>query len=122
MHSSGLAVDDYSVGLHPLWEAYVPTIQTRFPQAGWDRRLLTLAPDEAVHQIAVRSNHLAKRLVEAVDPHKLPVCTYTYTTGIIYTGRCFRGDERVDQVTGEILRDAYQSAASFLYLALKEKG
>lgn len=121
MHTSGLAVDDYSLGLHPLWEAYVPTIQARFPAQGWDKRFLSLAPEQAAHETAVRSNHLAKKLVEALDPHKLPVCTYTYATGIIYTGRCFRGDANVDNVTGEVLRDAYQSTASFLYVALKSK-
>jgi phospholipase C len=121
MHTSGLAATDYSINLHPVWESYVPVIQTRFPAAGWDKRFVNLSPDETVHQIAVRSNGFAKKLVEVVDPHKLPICTYEPVTGILYTGRCFRNEANVDAVTGEILRDAYQSAASFLYVTGKSR-
>ncbi len=119
MHVTGLSIYDYVIGLHPIWEAYVPLIQARYPAQGWDKRFLDLSADQAAHQIAVRAQKLSRPLLEAIDAYRLPSCTYTYKTGIIYTGRCFRGDAKVDATTGAILREAYQSTASYLHVSLK---
>jgi hypothetical protein len=122
MHSSGLSALNRSAALHPVWESYVPVFQNKYPPAGrWDRRFLPGEADQVLHQISVRSNGFARRLVDVLNPYGVPACSYNPSSGILYSGRCFRGDERVEAITGEILRDAYQSTASFLFAALRTR-
>ena len=42
-------------------------------------------------------------------------------TGALYTGYCFPGDPNVIRETGRILRDAYQSTASYIYSVFRTR-
>jgi len=124
MHTSGFDGSAIPINLHPQYEYYVPYIQARFPTTNmtWDQRWPRQDPDEVVHLAAVRSNGYAVRLLGALH--------YTGDAGIVtiqgfngvgpYTGYNFCNDPNVDALTGEILRDAYQSTASYLYNVYKK--
>jgi phospholipase C len=119
MHASAMSTLELPMGLHPVWESYLPTIQTRFPAGSWDKRFLDKSTGDALSAIAVKSNGWTPKLLAAIDTNKIPICTYLAFAGAIYTGRCWRNDPKVDAVSGQILEDAYQSTASFLYVGLK---
>jgi phospholipase C len=118
MHASSMSTLEIPLGLHPVWESYVPTIQDRFPAKTWDKRWAGKSPREVLQATSVKSNAWTKPLLSAIDTNKIPICTYLAFAGAIYTGHCWRGDTKVDAVTGQILDDAYQSTASFLWAGL----
>jgi phospholipase C len=119
MHASSMSTLEVPMGLHPVWESYVPVIQNRFPAKTWDRRWQDQSAQNVLQSLAVKSNSWTPKLMAAIDTHRIPICTYLAFAGAIYTGRCWRGDAKVDAITGQILDDAYQSTASLLRAALK---
>lgn len=122
MHTSGWSGLSIPTNGHPQWEYYVPFVQKQFPATTFDNRWLNLpSADLVLHEVAVRSNRYAPRLAEVLHIDGLSgICTIQGFNGIgPYTGYCFYNDPDVDALTGEILRDAYQSTASYLYAALK---
>lgn len=118
MHAASMSSMDMPLGLHPTWESYVPVIQARFKAGRWDKRWRGKSARDVIVAAAVKSNGWTPALLRLVDAHKLPICTYLAFSGAVYTGRCWRGDPKVDRITGEILADATQSTASFLHAAL----
>jgi hypothetical protein len=125
MHTSGFDGSAIPTNLHPHYEYYVPFIQARFPTTSmtWDKRWPHQDPDEVFRLTAVKSNGYAQRLLNALH--------YSGDAGIVtiqafngvgpYTGYNFYNDPNVDSLTGEILQDAYQSAASYLYNVYKKE-
>ncbi len=121
MHSSSFSALQVPLMLHPAFEDYVGNIQSRFPVTNvkWDKRWITLSPDAVAQQTALRGNTWAPKLADALK-YTGTLCTMTSEPGITYTGRCFVNDPGVITRTGEILQDAYQDTASYLYVALKD--
>ena len=123
MHTSGWYGASIPINGHPQWEYSVPYIQDRFPASSlsWDRRWIgggaSGAPDSVFYEAALKSNGFAPRLSDALHVDGgAGVATIEAFNGIgPYTGFNFYNDPDVDALTGEILRDAYQSTASYLY-------
>ncbi len=119
MHATSMSTLELPMGLHPVWESYVPVIQTRFPAKSWDKRWAGKSARDVLHNVSVKANSWTPKLLAAIDTNRIPICTYLAFAGAIFTGRCWRGDGKVDTITGDILDDAYQSTASFLRAAVK---
>lgn len=119
MHATSFSGGSVPLMLHPVLEEYWGTIQARYPPiAAWDRRWDNLTPDALFHEAAVKSATLAPPLMRTLG-YGGTLCTMTPESGITYTGYCFLGDPAVDNQLGAILRDGYQTTASFLYSVLK---
>jgi phospholipase C len=120
MHAASYSAMQMPMYLHPVYEEYVGAWQADFPvNAAWERRWLDKSPDDVFHETAVRANGRSPALMKVLVPGGGTVCTVNPHEPIIYTGFCFFGDAKVKEMTGELLRDAYQSTASYLYAALK---
>lgn len=120
MHSTSFSAAQVPLDLHPVYEEYVGHLQTKFPvNAAWDRRWLDKTPDQIFFETAVKSNARMPDLYKALVPNNGTTCSATPRAGITYTGYCFFGDAHVTALTGENMRDGYQSTASYLYVALK---
>lgn len=118
MHSASLSALQAPPILHPALEDYVPAIQARFtPNAAWDRRWVGSSPDSIAVQTSTRANGYAPGLMKLFE-YNGTVCSVQIPEGWIYTGRCFLHDPAVDAKIGELLQDAYQSTASFIYSAV----
>jgi hypothetical protein len=56
-------------------------------------------------------------LYAAAKPLRIPTCTYNVRGATPYTDHCWRGDRGIDAQLGPVLRDAYQSTASYVRAA-----
>lgn len=113
MHSSSFSGGQSPLMLHPVMEEYVPTIQSRFPvNAAWDGRWSAMNPENVLIQTSIKSNSLAPGLMKVLGSNST-ICSML--TDVLYTGPCFVHDGAVDSKIGEILRDGYQSTASFIH-------
>lgn len=125
MHTSSFDGLKIPNNLHPQWEYYAPFVQARFTTAdmAWDKRWAAVGHD-GFHNAAVKSNSFAPRLSNALHiAGDAGVTTIQSINGIgPYTGFNFYNDPTVDSLTGEILRDAFQSTASYLYAVAKARG
>ena len=119
MHVSGFSGVSIPIALHPIFEYYAGSVQSRFSvNTIWDRRWNAMAANDVFHQTSLRSSTHVSALM-SVFRNSGTTCTMTPEAGLTYTGNCFIGDPAVDAKIGEILRDAYQSTASYIYAALK---
>lgn len=120
MHASSFSAADIPTNLHPVFEDYVGNIQGRFPTSNmtWGKRWQGQAADSVLDAASKRSNSLAPGLYEVLK-YNGTICTMTSEPGVTYTGYCFIQLPNVDVKIGEILTDSYQSAASYIYAALK---
>lgn len=126
MHSSGWSGLDIPTNGHPQWEYYVPYVQELFTtdSMSWNPRSLDWTnaghnlndPDLVLYRAALKSNAFAPRLSAALNiDGGAGIVTIQGFNGIgPYTGYNFYNDSTVDALTGEILRDAYQSTAAYL--------
>jgi hypothetical protein len=126
MHSSGWSGLDIPTNGHPQWEYYVPYVQELFTTQAmsWNPRSLDWTnagynlndPDVVLFRAALKSNGFAPRLSAALNiDGGAGIVTIQGFNGIgPYTGYNFYNDSAVDALTGEILRDAYQSTAAYL--------
>ena len=125
MHASGYDGFKIPNNLHPQYEYYAAYVQGRFPvtNISWDRRWADQNHDSIVNLSATKSNGNAPRLSEALHLRgDAGIVTIEGFNGIgPYTGFNFYNDPDVDSLTGEILRDAYQNTASYLYSVYKSK-
>lgn len=127
MHAASFSAVDIPTSLHAVFEDYVGNIQGRFPAASvnWDGRFKGRRHDEVFHEAAVRANSFAPGL-SGLLKYEGTICTMmseppTSTSPMVaYTGRCFVHEPAVDNKAGELLKDAYQSIASYLYAAFSE--
>jgi hypothetical protein len=126
MHTSGFDAMKVPLMLHPYFEFYAPFVQARTPITGmqWDKRWVSSSPDEIFYQTAVKSNSLAPDLMKTLHlSGDAGICTIEAMEGAgVYTGYCFVDDPDVDAQIDLILRDAYQSTASYLYAAFRQLG
>ena len=124
MHTSGYDALAIPTMLHPQYEYYVPFVQAKFPVTNmtWDQRWIGQTPDNVFHQTAVKSNGFAPRLSKTVHiSGDAGIVTIQGFNGVgPYTGYNLYNDAALDGLTGEILRDAYQSTASYLYSVYKK--
>jgi phospholipase C len=120
MHSSGHSGATVPLSQHPAFEDSVGMIQARFPASTvWDGRWKDKTSDEVFYEASVRANSFAPALAGALK-YDGTICTITsepISEGfpVTYTGNCFLNQPTMISKTGEILLDAYQSTASFLY-------
>ncbi len=123
MHASSFSAADIPTSQHPAFEDYVGNVQGRFPTASmtWDQRWRTMIADDVFHQTAAKANSLAPSLA-AVIKYEGTICTMTTEpdTPVTYTGRCFVNEKAAIDKIGELLRDAYQSTASYIYTAFRQ--
>ncbi len=122
MHTSSMSsATTLYEGLHPLFEEYVGAIHNRFPLRPadkWDGRF-AITPDWVLEETSKFFNPRTPVLLNAIKGSGI-ACTYGTTYG--YTaGWCFHGNAGVDAQVEAILRDAYQSMASFIYTAAKPR-
>lgn len=126
MHTSGYDGFKIPNNLHPQYEYYAPFVQGQFPSSSmtWDKRWASLDADQVFYQTALKSNTFAPRLSNALHmAGDAGIVTIQGFNGIgPYTGYNIYNDKQIDAVTGEILRDAYQSTASYLYAVAKTMG
>ena len=119
MHTSGYDGFKIPNNLHPQYEYYVPFVQAKFPASNmnWDRRWVGQDPDNVLTQTAKKSNLFAPRLSKTLHiSGDAGIVTIQSFNGIgPYTGYNIYNDAKIDALTGEILREAYQSTASYLY-------
>lgn len=124
MHTSGFDGSAIPTNLHPQYEYYVPFIQARFRTTNmkWDGRWPGQSPDETFRLTSVKSNGFAKPLLDSLHwTGDAGVVTIQGFNGVgPYTGYNFYNDPKVDALTGQILQDAYQSTASYLYNIYKQ--
>jgi phospholipase C len=120
MHASSFSAADIPTALHAVFEDYVGRIQgtVSFAESSWDRRWLGQTPDASFAATASKGNSLAPGLM-GVLKYNGTICTMTSEKGVTYTGYCFANDPKVDAKIVELLRDAPQSTASYIYAALK---
>ncbi|MCE4558026.1 hypothetical protein [Pelomonas cellulosilytica] len=126
MHTSGWSGFDIPTNGHPQWEYYVPQIQHKFTVAArarnprfldWEAKNVDLDhPSIVFRQAALRSNLHAPRLADALHVDGAAgIVTIEAFNGIgPYTGYNFYNDSSIDDLTGEILQEAYQSTAAYL--------
>jgi len=117
MHTSSYSGASQPIWTHPYYEAYVPVVQARFPANGtWSERWKGASPDDTLHNAAVKSNGMAPALMRTIlkGGNK---CTIDLDglAPLPYNGYCFVNDPDVDAQTGIVLKDAYQSTASYIY-------
>jgi phospholipase C len=120
MHASSFSAADIPINLHPVFEDYIGNVQARFPTSSmtWDKRFQDQTADNVLDAVSKISNSLAPGL-HTVLKYNGTICTMTSEPGVTYTGYCFIQVPDVDAKIGEILTNAYQSAASYIYAALK---
>lgn len=116
-HTSGFGPKQNPAGLVAALEAYVPTIQHKYPpNTPWEWRWKHHGPLPIVDEISKRSNLKFARALFNALLKKGAVCKmqppYCYQT---YAGYCFVNDPEVKTVLGATLRDAYHSVASWIY-------
>ncbi len=118
MHATAFSALDIPTMLHAALEEYVPSIQGRFPaQGSWDQRWKGMTADNVFYQTSLKSGTTnAAILMKPVD-YKGTICTMNPETGAMYTGMCFVNVPAVDNAIGAVLREAYQSTASYIYAA-----
>lgn len=117
MHTSSFSGASSPMWLHPYFEAYVPFIQDRFPaNESWSERWKGESPDDTFHKAAVQSNGLAPALMRLLTASGRK-CTIggVELAPFPYAGYCFINDPNVDAQTGIVLKDGYQSTASYIY-------
>ena len=120
MHTSGFSGISIPTMLHPVFEFYVPYVQNKFPvNVSWTERWTDLSPNDAFHKASVQSNSLSPKLMKSLK-YDGTICTIN-VEGIVYTGYCFINDKKVDEQIGIVLRDGYQSVASYIYTVFKDK-
>ena len=116
MHTSSFSGGQEPLFLHPVYEEYVGMIQSRYPvNAAWDGRWKTSSSDVVLQETAKRSNTYAPGLMSLLSYTGTLCSMITPDFPYQYLGKCFVNDPDVNAKTGEILRDAYQSTASFIY-------
>ena len=124
MHTS--SYDGFKIpnNLHPQYEYYAPFVQGNSPSSGmsWDKRWISQNADSVLLQTAQKSNGFAPRLSKALHMNgDAGIVTIQSFNGIgPYTGYNIYNDSEINKITDEILRDAYQSTASYLYAVSKE--
>lgn len=120
MHASTFSAAQVPLMLHPVLEEYVPTFQAEFPpEAAWDMRWKDQSPDAVFQETARRAGGFAPQLMKTLE-YRGTVCSMNPETGVLYTGTCFLGDADVKAGVGFLLRDAYQSTASFIYAVFRD--
>ena len=127
MHSSSFSAVDIATSLHAVFEDYIGNIQGRFPSStvNWDGRWKGSSHDDVFHLAAVKANGLAPGLEKALR-YNGTICTMmseaptSSSPMVAYTGNCFIHEPVVDAKAGELLQDAYQSIASYIYAAFKQ--
>jgi hypothetical protein len=125
MHASSFPATDVPINLHPVFEDYVGNVQARFPATGvtWDGRWEGLTPDVVLSETSRKSNSLAPALYKVLK-YDGTICTMTSEPlsvndpPVTYTGYCFINVPAVDDMIGVILKDAYQSTASYIFAAV----
>jgi hypothetical protein len=124
MHASGYDGLKIPTNLHPQYEYYAAFVQGKWPATDmtWDKRWAGLDPDAVFAKSALKSNDYAPYLLQALHiSGDAGVVTIQGFNGIgPYTGFNFYNDRTVDARTGVILKDAYQSTASYLYSVYKK--
>ena len=124
MHTSGFDAFKIPNNLHPQYEYYVAFVQGNWPATdmSWNERWRDRDPDGVLLETALKSNDFAPSLSKALNIDGLAgIVTIQGFNGVgPYTGFNFYHDKKVDALTGEILKDAYQSTASFLYSVYKK--
>lgn len=124
MHTSGFDAFKIPNNLHPQYEYYAAFVQGNWPATDmrWDKRWIDRDPDGVLIESSLKSNTFAPRLSRALNiDGSAGIVTIPGFNGIgLYTGFNFYHDRTVNALTGEILRDAYQSTASFLYSVYKK--
>jgi hypothetical protein len=119
MHASGYDGFKIPNNLHPQYEYYAAFVQGNWPTTNmtWDKRWVGPDPDAVFVQSSLKSNGFAPRLLKALHISGDAGIVFIPEFNDIgpYTGFNFYNDPTVDALTGEILRDAYQSTASYLY-------
>jgi phospholipase C len=117
MHTSSFSGASSPLWLHPYFEAYVPVVQARYPaNLSWDQRWRGLSPDETFDKTSIRSNGLAPNLLKVLTVQGKK-CTMQDAdlSPLSYNGYCFVNDPKVDAQIGIVLKDGYQSTASYIY-------
>jgi hypothetical protein len=126
MHTSGWYGASIPINGHPQWEYYVPYVQALFPATSltWDKRWASpsVPADTVFYNSALTSNGFAPGLANALHIDGASgIVTIQAFNGIgPYTGFNFYDDIDVDALTGQILEDAYQSTASYLYAVARD--
>jgi hypothetical protein len=124
MHASGYDGFKIPNNLHPQYEYYAAFVQGNWPATNmiWDKRWAGSDPDTVFVQSSLKSNGFAPSLLKALHINgDAGIVTIQGFNGIgPYTGFNIYNDPTVDALTGEILRDAYQSTASYLYSVYKK--
>lgn len=120
MHAASFSAVDIPTNQHVAFEDYAGMLQGSFPSSSvtFDSRWKGSSADDVFHLAAVRANGFAPGLA-ALLKYDGTICTMTPEAGITYTGRCFLNDPAVNAKTGELIRDAYQSVAAYLYAAFR---
>ncbi len=120
MHSSSFSAVDIPLALHAVFEDYAGNIQGGISLAtsSWDKRWANETPDGVLVATSVKANSLSPGLMQVLK-YDGTICTMTSETGVTYTGYCFAGDPKVNSKIEELLRDAAQSAASYIHAAVK---
>ncbi len=118
--SPGVSIGSITISLHGAYEYYVPSMQQKHSSKNmhWDGRMKTMPHDDAFQDAAVRGNEHAPALWHALTAKKSPTCKFSFGDLADYNGWCFAGDAKVDELTGKILEDAFQSTAGYLYSAI----
>lgn len=116
MHASGFSGVSSPQFLHPYFEAYVPSVQTRFPAVGAFQGSSVKNPDFNFDAIARKGNALAPALMKTlIKEGKQCTLDGVDLSPIPYVGYCFIKDPAVDKQIGIVLQSAYQSTASYIY-------
>ena len=118
MHATSFSALDLPTMLHAALEEYVPTIQARFPAQGpWDQRWKGMTADNVFYQTSFKSGKTNAPILLAPLAYKGTICSMNPETGALYTGMCFANQAPVDTAIGTVLREGYQSTASYIYAA-----
>jgi hypothetical protein len=121
MHSSSFSALQSPKMLHPAWENYVPVIQGQVvAPSSWDERMYGYPVLTIMHSISENSNtRFATRLSGILANQSQPSnCRYE-TTEVTFDGLCWRPaaslGNSLNALTAEILNNAAQDTASFIY-------
>jgi hypothetical protein len=121
MHTSTFSAASIPPMLHAYIEFYAAVIQDSYTVvktgAIWDKRWSGYPADRVLHETSVRSQGYMHGLYAAAKPLRIPTCTYNVRGATPYTDHCWRGDRGIDAQLGPVLRDAYQSTASYVRAA-----
>ncbi len=119
MHTS--SYDGFKIpnNLHPQYEYYAAFVQGNSPIGSmkWDPRWISQSADSILNAAALKSNGFAPRLSKALHMNgDGGIVSIQSFNGIgPYTGYNIYNDSEINKITDEILRDAYQSTANYLY-------